>query len=189
MAQPAPARVYLTVEEFEQYDVPDDMQAELVRGELRLIPLPGFRHGALATRVARLLDAFVEPNRLGTVTVGSGYVLAALPRTVRGPDIAFVSASRLPPDMEAERIARFRPDLAIEILSPSEPASRLDEKLADYRAAGIPLAWVVDGSSRTVTVVTLRGAPRTLHHDDVLDGGTILPGFSCRVGDLFEGLR
>jgi Uma2 family endonuclease len=189
MSQPARAPVYLTVEQFENYDVPADMRAELVRGELRLTPLPGFRHGALATRIARLLDTFVAANHLGTVTTGSGYVLTSLPRTVRGPDIAFVAAGRLPPDMQPERIASVRPDLAIDILSPSETSRRLDEKLEDYRAAGIPLAWVVDAEARTVTVITLRGRAHTLGGNDLLDGGKVLPGFACRVADFFEGVR
>lgn len=189
MAQPAPAPIYLTVEEFETYDVPDDMRAELVRGELRLMPPTGFRHGLVAARIAARLVAFVEANRLGAVTAGSGYVLTRLYRTVRAPDIAFVVAERIPPGMDPARIARLRPDLAVEILSPSETPSRLDEKLDDYRAAGIPLAWVVDPEARIVSVITLRGKLRRVDGDGVLDGGKILPRLACRVAEIFEGGR
>lgn len=185
MAQPASGPVYLTVEEFWNYDVPEDMRAELVRGELRLIPPPGSEHGLVGADLLIRLGAHVQAQGLGVVTVGSGYVLADLPRTVRAPDIGFISASRLPPDIRRKEIARLRPDLAIEIRSPSETPSRLEEKLEDYRAVGIPLVWVVDPERQTVTVIVNGRETVVLHRNDILDGDSIVAGFSVRLSEIF----
>lgn len=185
MAQPGSGPVYLTVEEFETYDLPEDMRAELVRGELLLIPPPGAEHGVVGARLIMRLAAFVEAQRLGVVTMSSGYVLVGLPRTVRAPDIAFVLASRLSPDMVPASIPRMRPDLAIEIRSPSERRSRLKEKLEDYRAVGVPVVWVVDPRRQTVSVIVHGHEDRILRGDDVLEGGSLLPGFSLRLSELF----
>lgn len=189
MAQRPQAPVYLTVDEFEKYDLPQEHpRAELIRGELRLIPPSGFRHGRIATRIAMRLAAFVESHGLGVVTVSSGYVLLDLPRTVRAPDVAFVATARVPADVDPSRIPRLRPDLAVEIVSPSETSARLDEKLDDYRVAEVPLVWVVDPDRNAITIIA-RGEPTCiLAVSDMLDGGALLPGFSCTVAELL-GLR
>ena len=80
------------------------------------------------------------------------------------------------------------PDLAVEVLSPSERASELEEKLDDYRAAGTPLIWVIDPDRRTVMIVSRAAPLRWIRAQDTLDGGDVLPGFQCRVAELFEGL-
>lgn len=185
MAQPAEGPLYLTVEEFETYDVPDDMQAELVRGELRLTPPPGFLHGVVAARLMARIGGFVESRALGFVTANSCYELVGLYRTVRAPVIAFVSASRLSPDDIPLGVARLRPDLAIEVFSPSETRARLNEKLDDFEAVDVPLVWVVDPERRTVSVIEKGEPPCVLSHDDVLDGGITLPGFTIRVSEIF----
>ncbi|MGH7678876.1 MAG: Uma2 family endonuclease [Gemmatimonadaceae bacterium] len=118
----------------------------------------------------------------------AGKVELAWPRTVRSPDGAFIRAERLPPGGLAAGFVKLAPDLAIEVLSPSESASELEEKLDDYIAAGMPLIWVIDPDRRTVMIVS-PGAPlRWLRTGDSLDGGDVLPGFVCLVSDLFEGL-
>jgi Uma2 family endonuclease len=117
-----------------------------------------------------------------------GYELVRLPRTVRVPDGSFVRAERLPAEGIGAGLLNFAPDLAIEVLSPSESASELEEKLDDYLFSGTPLIWVVDPVRRTVMIVAADAPVRWLREGNSLDGGTVIPGFACPVSDIFEGL-
>ena len=136
-----------------------------------------------------VLLPFVRERGLGRVFGdGLGYRLSVLPNTVRNPDASFVQASRLPPEGVTRGFLIIAPDLAVEILSPGEKAWELDEKIDDYQASGTPLIWVINPERRTVRVVTLEGPSRVLRSHDTLDGGDVLPGFSCRASELFEGL-
>lgn len=188
MVQRAPVSLLLTVDEFLKRPLPDG-KAELVRGELRMTPPPGGPHGVIAGNLLLLLANHVKDNRLGRVFPDSmGYELIALPRTVRAPDVSFVQASRLPEGGIRPGFLNLAPDLAVEILSPSETASRLEEKLEDYRICGTPLVWVIDPERRTVMIVSADAPVRWLRNDDVLDGADVVAGFACRVADLFDGL-
>jgi Uma2 family endonuclease len=135
---------------------------------------------------ARLLG-FVRDHRLGTVLNG-GFELVALPRTIRVPDIAFISSARASRDDIPGGFVKVTPDFVVEVLSPSDRKSRIQSKLDDYRRVRIPLVWLIDPKRRTVSVMTPRGV-RVVRDGDVLDGGSVLPGFSCPVGKIFEGLR
>ena len=108
------------------------------------------------------------------------------PAAVRRPDVAFVAAGRLPSPLPTGHV-RARPDLAIEVTSPNDEVDELELKLVDYRAAAIPLIWVVIPAVRTVRVYRLgESAAVELRPGDTLDGGPVLPGFAVAVGDLFR---
>ena len=178
----------MTPDEFLVYPL-SDVKAELVRGELRVTPPPGGPHGRTATNLILLLGAYLKGRGLGWVYAdGVGYELAELPRTVRVPDVSFVRADRLPGEGIGPGLLKLAPDLAVEVLSPSESASELEEKLDDYRACGTPLIWVVDPVQRTVMIVASDAAVRWLREGETLDGGNVVPGFSCPVTELFEGI-
>ena len=135
-----------------------------------------------------LLHRYVSKTGVGHVFAESSFELVDLPRTVRAPDVAFVRKERLPAGWMDEPRLKVAPDLAAEILSPGETAARLDEKLDDYAAARIPLVWVVDPKRRTVMVIAADAPVRWLRTGDTLDGGSIVPGFSCPVSELFAGI-
>ena len=178
----------MTPDEFLVYPL-SDVKAELVRGELRVTPPPGGPHGRAATNLILLLGAYLKGRGLGWVYAdGVGYELLELPRTVRVPDVSFVRAGRLPKEGIGPGLLKLAPDLAVEVLSPSESASELEETLDDYRACGTPLIWVVDPARRTVMIVASDAPVRWLREDDALDGGDVVPGFSCQVAELFEGI-
>lgn len=187
MAQRALLATNLTVEEFLVFPTPDG-KAELVRGELRVTPPPGPRHGIVWANLTTLLNEHVRKAGLGRVFTESSFELVELPRTVRAPDVAFVREERLHSGALSSPTLKLAPDLAAEILSPSETASRLDEKLDDYAASGIPLVWVIDPKRRTVMVITRDRPVRWLRDGDTLDAGSIVPGFACAIADLFAGL-
>ncbi len=179
----------MSPEEFLVYDMDDEEQGELVRGELRVTPAPGAPHGMIATNLTVLLSVHVRALKVGWVFADSvGYQLIDLPRTVRRPDVSFVRADRLPPQGVGPGFLKLAPDLVVEVLSPSETASALEEKLADYRACGTLLIWVVDPVRRTVMIIASDAPPRWAREGDRLDGGAVLPGFSCGVADLFVGV-
>ena len=166
-----------------------DVKAELVRGELRVTPPAGGPHGCAASNLVALLSAHVKGRGIGRVFAdGVGYELVQLPRTVRVPDASFVRAHRLPKTGIGPGLLKLAPDLAVEVLSPSESAAELEEKLDDYRACGTPLIWVIDPVRRTVMIVADDAPVRWLREADRLDGGEIVTGFSCGVAELFEGI-
>jgi Uma2 family endonuclease len=178
----------MTAHEFLLHPLPEG-KAELVRGELRVTPPPGGPHGVAASNIFGRLYTHLQQHPLGRAFAdGVGYELVRLPHTVRVPDASFVRADRLPKDGIGPGLLQLAPDLAVEVLSPSETASDLDEKLDDYRAAGTPLVWVVDPVRRTVTVYHAGDAPHWRHEGDTLDGADVIPGFTCPVSAIFEGI-
>lgn len=178
----------MTVDEFLVAQVPDG-KVELVRGELRVTPPPGAPHGVVESNLFLLLGVHVKSSGLGRVFGDTfGYILTQLPRTVRAPDVSYVRAGRLPHEGVGPGLLRIAPDLAVEVLSPSESASELEEKLADYTVAGTSLIWVVDPARRTVMIISKAHPVRWLQESDTLDGEDVIPGFRCKVADLFEGI-
>jgi Uma2 family endonuclease len=173
----------LTIEEFER--LPDDgWRLELVRGQVVREPPAGFDHGDIAIGIGSLLRRFVDENALGAVVgTDSGFVLFDDPPTVRAPDVAFVREDRL--DFDRTRFAPLAPDLAVEVLSPSNTMSEIHDKVLDYLGAGSAHVWVVDPYSRTVTTYRSRDEIRLIAADGEIDGGDVLPGFRCKVSELF----
>ena len=134
----------MTPDEFLVYPL-EDVKAELVRGELRVSPPAGGPHGVAASNLIAALMAHVRPMKIGRVFAdGVGYQLLQIPHTVRVPDVSFVRAARLPSEGLGRGLLQFAPDIAIEVLSPSETASELQEKIDDYQISGTALVWVVD---------------------------------------------
>jgi Uma2 family endonuclease len=161
--------------------------SELVRGEVRVMTPASGAHGLLAGRVFAALNAFVESHGLGVCFPdNTGFELPGLDDTVRSPDAAFIRTERVPPDGIDAGWVRVAPDLIVEILSPSETAASLEEKLQDYRAAGTTLVWVIDPAARIVLVHEAGLPDRRLSASDAMDGGDMLPGFSLPIARLFE---
>jgi Uma2 family endonuclease len=106
------------------------------------------------------------------------------PTLVRRPDISFVATARLA-GVEKTGHVTIAPDLAIEVVSPNDKIYELDEKLDDYRKAGVKLVWIVDPKARTVRVRPLTGPTIELEETDILKGEPVLPGFAVAVSGLF----
>jgi Uma2 family endonuclease len=189
MAQPArTSAIMMTADEFLAFPLPD-AKGELVRGELRVTPPPGGPHGVASTNLVMMLILHARPLGLGRAFAdGVGYELIRLPHTVRVPDASFVLGDRLPAEGIGPGLLKLAPDLAVEVLSPSETFSELEEKLEDYLVSGTQLIWVVDPVRRTVMIVAADAPVRWLREEDRLDGGTAVPGFTCAVSDIFEGI-
>jgi Uma2 family endonuclease len=164
---------------------PDMGRCELLRGELIMMSPAGFEHGRIAAVLGAALTGFVRQRGLGVVTgAETGFQIGRNPDTVRAPDAAFVRAERAP----AERTRGFfdgAPDLAVEILSPSDRASEVNAKVQEWLGAGCRMVWVVDPETRTVAVWRGRNEIAVFGAADVLSGSDVLPGFSMPVADIF----
>ena len=168
--------------------LPDDgWRYELLKGELIKMTPAGPRHGRIAMKLGSLLEQHASAHNLGSVYAAeTGYRLEHDPDTVRAPDVSFVSRDRLPPEGESDRYWPFAPDLAVEVVSPSDTVSEVQEKVMDYIAAGTRLVWVAHPKTRTVTEYRSLAEVRVLTAADLLDGADVVPGFSYRVGELFQ---
>jgi Uma2 family endonuclease len=176
----------LTAEEF--FDLPDPgdgKKRELVRGEVVVMPGPGVEHGEVQVNVAFAIKSFLVANKLGRVVTESGVVTERNDDTVRGPDVSYYSKERLPLDKRVVKYNDQPPDLCVEVVSPSNTMRQLKAKAKEYLFAGVRMVWIVDPEDRTVTIVTDPLESRTLEAEATLDGGDVLPGFSCKVSDLF----
>ena len=176
---------HLTAEEL--LDLPDDgNHYELVKGELRMMTPAGFEHGRVAGRINVLVGQYVLQNDLGVVLAAeTGFTLTRSPDTVRAPDVAFVSKNRIPPADQKHKFAELGPDLVVEVVSPNDRASEIEEKVRDYLDAGVRLIWVVYPATQTITEHRPSTAVRCLAATDELQGYDILPGFCCRVAEVF----
>jgi Uma2 family endonuclease len=182
--RPDTADRLLTAAEFAELPEEGPYRLELVRGRVVRSPRPGALHGRLVLRLGRLLDEFVEAGGHGVVVVESGALLERDPDTVRGPDVAFYSRERIPENAYAMTFWG-PPDLAVEITSPGNRVSEIQEKVKAYLDAGVRMVWVIDPHSRTATVYRAGGEARLLGAEDSLDGGAVLPGFRLPLISLF----
>ena len=178
-------RPRMTAEEL--FDLPDDGgRFELIEGELAHMTPTGGAHGALAARMVRLLDEYVEAQDLGVCCgAETGFILQRAPDTVRAPDAAVVLKSRIPDTGIPSSYWPFAPDLAVEVVSPSDRLAEVHVKIAEYFAAGTRLVWLVEPETRMVHVYRSLKVVEVVGTEQELEGGDVLPGFRCEVRRLF----
>src|SRR5258708_3027196 len=158
--------------------VDDDKRLELIEGVIYQMTPTGGEHGEVVTELTLFVGGYVKAHQLGRVTAAeTGYRLA--PRTVVAPDIGFISTERAPERLPKKYIP-MAPDLAVEVISPSDTYSRTMKKVSLYLRYGTRLVWLVDPDEKTIAIHSSAGV-RTLTMNDTLDGSDVLPGFSIRV--------
>ena len=165
--------------------MPDDgWKYELRRGELVRMPPGGDEHGEIGLTAGRILGNHVHAGRLGSVfNADTGFRLASDPDVLRAPDVSFVSRDRRPP--RSAKYLTIAPDLAVEVVSPSDSASDLQEKIGEYLTAGTRLVWVIYPATRTVVIHRADGTIEERRLGQMLEGEDVVPGFACPVADLF----
>ena len=185
MMQLSEARITLA-----QYlDMPtprDGSRFELIRGKLVRIPWKGIRDGHTQGRFAALIQGFGEETNLGRAVIGTGFVTARNPDTVRGFDVSYWSAERLPFDQCPVGYPTVAPDLGIDVLTATNRRAAIREKMEEYFHHGTLAVWIVDPENRTVTIYRSLDEGRLLHENATLSGEDVLPGFTCKVAELFE---
>jgi Uma2 family endonuclease len=158
---------------------------ELINGKVVELSPPGFEHGEIAIEVASRLRNFVCQHKLGRVSVEGGFRLQRSPGIVCSPDVSFVEAARLE-GVSTRGFIDGAPTLAVEIVSPGDLWSEVEDKVRLYLEKGSRAVWIVDPQTRTIEVRTTQAAPRIYRADDTLTGDEILPGFELQITDVFE---
>ena len=168
--------------------MPDDgLRSELVRGEVRRMAPAGHGHGRVAINVSTPLDQHVRARSLGVVYAAeTGFKIAGDPDTVRAPDVAFVSRERVEAVGESEGYWPGAPDLAVEVISPNDTYSEVEENVADWLRAVTRMVLVVNPRGKTVTVRFSEKDITVLTEGDTLDGGEVVPGWRLPVADVFR---
>jgi Uma2 family endonuclease len=171
----------------ELFEMPDDgFRYELVKGELRKMSPAGGEHGAVVFNLSSLLGPHIKANDLGQgFGAETGFKIASDPDTVRAADIAFVRRERIPEGGIPKNFWQLTPDLVVEVVSPGDTYQEVEEKVEEWLAAGARAVWIINPKRRSVTVYrSLTDVTRLLEADE-LDGGEVVPGFRCKVSEIF----
>jgi Uma2 family endonuclease len=178
----------MTAEEFFDWCQRPENEArhwELARGEVVEVPRPGERHAVVCANVTRILGNYAFARQQGIVLSNdAGVVLERDPDTVRGPDIMFFDECR---DYEelSPKITEGIPQLAVEVLSPSDRPGRILGRISEFLRGGIRLVWFVEPEERTISVHRPDRSPYLLRETDELTGEDVLPDFRCPVAAIF----
>lgn len=146
--------------------------------------MDGAKHGGTGTRLIVSLGGFVQANSLGGVYGPDTTFQIGI--NERLPDVAFVSAGRIPADGEPESKWLIPPDLAVEIISPNDLFEKVFSKILEYFAAGVLQVWLISTAHRTIIIYRSPTDTTTLFEDDEIVGDDLLPGFRCKVSELFR---
>ena len=184
MAVPA-QRSRMTAEEL--FALPDDGgRSELVAGEIIHMAPTGAEHGVVTARIGHLIQEYAIAHGTGVCCgAETGFILQRRPDIVRAPGIAFVADERIPKTGIPKTYWPFAPDLAVEVVSPSDRLTEMHAKIADYFAAGTRLVWLVEPAARVVHIYRSPRDVQMIGDDGELSGGDLLPGFRCAVQWLF----
>ncbi|MCE9561416.1 MAG: Uma2 family endonuclease [Planctomycetes bacterium] len=183
------AKKLMTIDEYWDFvNRPENMDRlfELRRGEVIEMSHPKMPHGIVCARISTQLQNYADRVNIGFVLSNdTGVVLSEKPGTVVGPDVAYCVSANNYDDVEP-KWAETPPVLTVEVLSPSDKTTEVNDKIAEYIRAGVKVVWLADPETKTVAVY------RPNHHHVVLKtagqllGGDELPGFSCKVADFFR---
>ena len=165
----------------------EGVRGELIRGVLCETMPTGYEHGKTVANLTILLGSFVKSRKLGSLTASdSGVWLERDPDTVREPDVAYFSAEKMPSGVRVEGYAEVVPDLVVEVVSPNDSLSEVNDKALMWLSYRVRLVWVVNPSTRSVDVYREGRAASTLTENEALDGLDVVPGFTCAVREVFD---
>jgi Uma2 family endonuclease len=160
-------------------------RCELVAGEIVTMAPASFEHGDIASEINSQIRVFVRSRKLGTVLAAeTGFMLRRNPDTVRAADVAFVRRDRLP-KRKLPGFFEGAPDLAIEVLSPSDRTLAVHEKVKEWLAAGAQSVWVVDPQNRAIDIYRSGGSVNHYQGLDKIENEPALPGFTLSLADVF----
>jgi Uma2 family endonuclease len=173
----------VTLEEFARLPK-DGARHEISAGELLTLPPPKSLHSRICRSVFLKIEAALGPLGVSEAFQETGYILSRNPLTIRQPDVSVISPERIRaanPDSYFEGA----PELAIEVVSPSDSAEDLDIKTKQYLQGGAQQAWILYPKTQSVHVFSRGAVLVILDRDQMLPGGDLLPGFSVPVASLF----
>jgi Uma2 family endonuclease len=177
-------KTFYTIEDL--LAMPDEKDYELMDGQLverNMSTLSSWVGGEML----HYLSAHLKEDQLGWVfPADNGFqCFPHRPNRLIRADVSFVRRERLPQGLPSEGYLKIAPDLAVEVISPNDLAREIDQKVAEYLRAGVPLIWIIHPDLRAVRVHRSSGPVSWLREEEELSGEDILPGFRCRVAALF----
>jgi Uma2 family endonuclease len=165
----------------------DGCRYELIAGELKKMSPASWRHCAVAAWIHGRLAEHIRRHDLGMTFIAEpGFLLAHDPDTVRVPDAAFIRKDHLPAEPPNEAFWPGAPDLAVEVVSPGDTVSEVDDEVKAWLDAGAMMVWVANPKWQTVTVYRSATDIKVLTASDELTGDDVIPGFRCPVGEIFR---
>jgi Uma2 family endonuclease len=177
----------MTAEELMQ--LPDDgFRYELVNGELEKMPPPEHPHGPIAFRIGLYVGQFISDHALGEALGEMGFKLTSNPDTVLAPDFAFVTQERFREGKDTEGYWPGPPELAVEVLSPSDRAGKVKEKISRWFSFGTRQVWIADPKHGTITIYRSPSDIIVFSGSDFLEAQDLLPGFRISLDRIF-GVR
>lgn len=186
MAEPVVVPRPMTFEDAAQLD-PDQDRGEIVDGEWIPVSNNTWRHGEILLNIGFLLKAYARSNPGWSVAGGDpGTKLSHEPATLRGPDLGVIRAERRPTGTGVDGWLDGAPTLAVEVVGDTQSVAGVINKCLEYLTAGAQVVWVIDPASSKVLVLTPPNCIRVLGSEETLEGGDVLPGFKCRVAEIFE---
>jgi len=167
----------------------DGCHYELLEGELLMMSPSGSEHAIVIGEITWRLGQFVHQHHLGSIFgAEAGFHVGRNPDTVLAPDLAFARQKQIDTTGIPKAFFPTAPALVVEVVSPNDTVEQVDEKMRRWLAAGVELAWVVHPVGRSVTVYRSIDEICVLTENEMLTGNDVIPGFKCRVGDLFARL-
>ena len=173
----------------ELFAMGSDAPFELIQGELVSVSPAAIKSNYVLGNIYGELRSFVRARKLGNLSVAEGgYLLETNPDTVVAPDIGFVARDRMPDPIPDRGFLPVRPDLIVEVISPTDERRDIERKQALYDRIQVPMVWWVDPRRGTATVHVPGHPVRRFDQTGTLDGGDILPGFTLELSDVFDEL-
>jgi Uma2 family endonuclease len=178
------AKILLSAEEFDNYPFEEDKRYELDEGELIEMTRPAYLHNRVLMKLLLALGKYFEGNLNGEVLLSEN-LYALSPSTRRSPDAAVILGDRRK-QLAGAKVISVIPDIAVEVLSPSETPAQIHRKLGQYFKAGVKEVWLVQPEDRTVEIWTGPKLPeQSLTGTDSITSA-LLPGFTLTLTDLFS---
>jgi len=170
----------LTLEKFSKLPRGQEKH-EVNAGELITMPPPKSFHSLVALAVLEALQGYLKQNPFGRAMPEAGYILSRSPLTIRQPDVSVLSKARI---HSSDDYFEGAPELAVEVVSPSDIAEDLQIEVDQYLQAGAKRIWIVYPKTKRIHIFHESGSMTALDESQTLDGGDLLPGFSVKAADL-----
>ena len=169
----------------DMYRMPKDgRKYELVDGEIVVSPA-GMLHAEIVINIVHIIATYLDENRIGKV-YGDNMGLIFPNGNLRSPDVSFIRMEKLPEGKSPVTFGEMVPDLAVEVLSPSDSPRHVAQKIGEFLEYGAALVWLVDPQARTVTVYRSLSQTQQFTAGDTISAEPVLPGFGCVISRFFS---
>ncbi len=178
----ATTKTLLTAEQFDNYPFEEDKRYELDEGELIEMTRPAYRHNRILGNLFFELKAYLRQNPIGEALISEN-LYALSPLTRRSPDVAVILGDKRD-ELKNAKVIPIIPEIAAEVLSPSETPRMIQRKLMQYFQAGVKEVWIINTETRSAEIWAGPTRPdRELTGTDAL-GSPMLPGFTLPIEEL-----